>query len=133
MVQNMMQQSKELEARKMHAGEKSMSSVPRNPEVTNQVINLDSQHLTGPIQAGSLPLVQSNVAFTFTWQASQPNTASAGSFNTIQSIGVQFGLVLRPLVANMNYMPTSVSNPFATTLGEQANKMIILTKIFLHR
>lgn len=128
-----MQQSKELEARKMHAGEKSMSSVPRNPEVTNQVINLDSQHLTGPIQAGSLPLVQSNVAFTFTWQASQPNTASAGSFNTIQSIGVQFGLVLRPLVANMNYMPTSVSNPFATTLGEQANKMIILTKIFLHR
>ena len=84
MMQNEMQQSKELEARKAHVDENSASSsMSRNLEVRNQVINLDSLHFSGPIQVVSIPLVQSNMAFMSTWQATLSNMASVGVFNIV--------------------------------------------------
>lgn len=83
MVQNEMQQSKELEVRKAHVDENSASSMPRNPEAMNQVINLDSLHFSGPIQVVSIPLVQSNMAFMSTWQATLSNMTSVGVFNIV--------------------------------------------------
>lgn len=63
MVQNEMQQTKELEARRVNASKNYASSMTRNHEVSNQVINLDSLYLNGPIQVGPTPLVQPNIAF----------------------------------------------------------------------
>ena len=67
----------------MHVGENSASSMSRNLEVRNQVINLDSPHLFRPNKVASIPLVQPNIAFMSTWQATLPNTTSTRMINII--------------------------------------------------
>lgn len=106
----------------MHVGENSASSMSRNLEVRNQVINLDSPHLFRPNKVASIPLVQPNIAFMSTWQATLPNTTSTRMSNTVQPIGNQMGFILRALVAIMSYMPVNVGNLFATTFGGQADE-----------
>lgn len=133
MVQNEMQQTKELEVRMMNASKNYASSMTRNHEVSNQVINLDSLYLNGPIQVGPTPLVQPNIAFFPWWQATQPNMIMSGIFNMVQPISNQVGFYPRPLVGNTSYMPVNVSNLFVATPKGKQVQMNMLTNILLHR
>ena len=125
-----MQQSRELEARKVNAGKNFASLEPRNHEVSNKVINLDSPQPASPIHARLISLVQTNIAFMPTWQVTQPNTATTKMFNTFQPMGGHVEFLPRPFIANMSYMPANASNMFFATLRGKASANDYANKFF---